>query len=586
MDLIAMPRSQKGAVLTAGGCGNLRVVVAGLCIGAAALLGGREAARAAPFRPRAPFTYLFDTGSSSPAALSGRSLAAMSNWTLVPEDDLAHRFQGDVILLNDKLTVVLRVHGPGVEIYCPTAAGLKPRAVLVPLPATGRKITGLASVKTVENNPGAVTLLATFATAGGDHASATLRLTTGRSMIEIRPGSATDRLVVWDRPAYVVVPSFFGNDMVFGPERFQCSRHGLPAENFFLNLVAGGEAMVMCVWKSNRRWADVLLLEKDGRREIGGCEIQCARDEPLWVAFMEGPDIWRHQTGRLSADEKGPAILAGRRPFEAKWRVDLLQPGGFAAALDLEGQRQPDDQAVRQIRAMTEGMAPTGIPSVLTYPIDRTRATPLTAFCPTDVLRDTLGVGPCQYILQTEGLASETNPTPANVMDWVEKQFERGKTQEAAQQIRSLLGQMTQHVALAQKKIRRYRQFGHEILLLCTAAGEDKAPPGNPDSLGFTAAEVETCGDLMPSRFQDAAAGEVSREIIALIGKENSLAECHKLAERVREIGAAQDKALSDCRMAVRWLRQKARRSLVADAGRAELAREVFARAERMLKNE
>jgi hypothetical protein len=170
-------------------------------------------------------------------------------------------------------------------------------------------------------------------------------------------------------------------------------------------------------------------------------------------------------------------------------------------------------------------------------------------------------------------------------MDWIEKQFERGKEQEAADQIRELLGQMTKHVGRAQEKIRRYQEFGREIRLLCNAVQEDRFPPQIPDSLEFIAADVETCGDVAPAAAAETAA-KLGQEIVSLIGKENALAECQRLGTRLREIGANQDLALSDCRMAIRWLRVYARQRVLADTGRAKLAREVLTRAERMLRNE
>ena len=39
----------------------------------------------------------------------------------------------------------------------------------------------------------------------------------------------------------------------------------------------------------------------------------------------------------------------------------------------------------------------------LVYPINRLEATPLEAFTVVDVMRATLGVGPCEYILDVEG---------------------------------------------------------------------------------------------------------------------------------------------------------------------------------------
>ena len=95
--------------------------------------------------------------------------------------------------------------------------------------------------------------------------------------------------------------------------------------------------------------------------------------------------------------------------------------------------------------------------------MDRSQATPLTTFTPIDILRNTLGVGPCQYILQTEGLASDANPTPDNVMTWVEKQFSRKKEKKAADEIRERLAQMVEHVGQAQARIDQYRRMFAEV---------------------------------------------------------------------------------------------------------------------------
>ena len=102
--------------------------------------------------------------------------------------------------------------------------------------------------------------------------------------------------------------------------------------------------------------------------------------------------------------------------------------------------------------------------------MDRSQATPLTTFTPIDILRGTLGVGPCQYILQTEGLASDANPTPDNVMTWIEKQFSRKKEKKAADEIRERLAQMVEHVGQAQARIDQYGRMFAEVERLCDAA--------------------------------------------------------------------------------------------------------------------
>ena len=107
---------------------------------------------------------------------------------------------------------------------------------------------------------------------------------------------------------------------------------------------------------------------------------------------------------------------------------------------------------------------------MLVYAMDRSQATPLTTFTPIDILRGTLGVGPCQYILQTEGLASDANPTPDNVMTWIEKQFSRKKEKKAATEIREQLAQMVEHVGQAHARIGRYSRMFADVEGLCNTA--------------------------------------------------------------------------------------------------------------------
>ncbi|MFH1265629.1 MAG: hypothetical protein ABIK89_07860, partial [Planctomycetota bacterium] len=92
------------------------LAAAGWCL--AVMLPSR--AQDAEYLPGTPFTYLFDTGSTSPRLLSARAITAKEGWTLVPEDDAEHAFRGDAVLVNDKLTVVLRSKGPGAEVYSQT----------------------------------------------------------------------------------------------------------------------------------------------------------------------------------------------------------------------------------------------------------------------------------------------------------------------------------------------------------------------------------------------------------------------------------------------------------------------------------
>jgi len=389
--------------------------------------------------------------------------------------------------------------------------------------------------------------------------------------------------------------------MVFGPESFDGPRLGLPAENFLLGMLDGGRAMTMCVWTSGRQQAEAVLRlgspGVEGRpRTIGAWEIDGVKDKPVWVAFLEGAGIWHAQAIPTGGPVEAP--LDWQPPFPARWRGDVLGKGGFAeswnfsAATGDEGPTAPAPDRcpcrldggralVRLDAAKADSAAAQ--PTILVYPIDRDRSTPLATFCPMDVLRNTLGVGPCQYILQTEGLPAEASPTPDAAMDWVEGQFKKKKEKRSADEIRQLLAQMVEHVKQAQARIDRYALFAKQIRsLLETGASAGAAPL--VDRLGPIAKTIAQVSAGDPAAAPAAhRAAKLADEVVDLIGKKDALADCQRLGLEIRRIGAVQDRALSKCRMSVRWLKQQAHAAAVPGSQAAELARQIEAEAEKAL---
>ncbi|OHB83450.1 MAG: hypothetical protein A2V98_05675 [Planctomycetes bacterium RBG_16_64_12] len=549
----------------------------GLTVAASLFLAGTAArgTQEAQYQPGTPFTYLFDTGSPSPRLLSARAISAKDGWTLVPEDDTEHTFRGDAVLLNDKLSVVLRAKGPGAEVYSQTTGKAKFRAVVMAADRTAVSVQGTSSVRIVENSPGAVELEATFQTDGATgRFSVGYRLTTGEAMLEMTGGPSAERFFVWCKTRYVVVPDFFGDDMVFTAATGDLSRFGLPAENFFLSLIEGGDSIMMCVWPSRRQDAHAILTGEGAQRVIRGCEVQGGEGSTLSVALLDTANIWHEEVPTEERVRRGRGI-DWRPPFDAKWRVDRPSAGPFTVSSDLS-------------KAQLENSGPPprdAIPTpTIVYPLDRTVATPLAAVCPIDVLRSTLGVGPCQYILQTEGLASDSNPTPDHVISWVERQFAKHKEGEAADEIKEQLAQMSDHVRHAQARIDRYAAFGREVQTLLKTEearrGESEAARGLSDTVAYVARTADA--GRRTHEPAERAAG-LADAIVRLIGREESLAECQRLGLEVRRIGAEQDRTLSTCRMAVRWLKVQARMCVIRDPGSAELAKEIQARAERFL---
>jgi hypothetical protein len=512
------------------------------------------------YDPSLPFTWLFDTGAGSSTPLSAKALAKKDGWTLVGEDNLDHAFKGDAVLLNDRLAVVLRAEGPGAAVYSLADGRFVNRAVLVAVPNadTAVSVTGLASIGIVENSPASVMVEATFETSvPGEESSAAFGITTGQQMVEMCPKSGADRLFAWCRPRWIVVPDFFGHDMVFDPRTVPSTRFGLPAENFSLGLIQGNNAMMMCVWQSGRRRSHLIPPGKASDPTVAGYEIEGVKDEPVWFAFFEGTGLWYQEN--VAAGQAGKDVnLDFQPPFEARWRADLVRPDGVAHS-------SPFSNGIPTALDVEE---PAPLP-IIVYPLDRTRATPLSAFCPTDVIRNALGVGPCQYVLQTEGLATDTNPTPDQVMTWVERQFERNKTEEAADEIRELLAQMVEHIQHVQDRIDRYAEFAGEVngLLKSDEVAIPKKQGELPDrftSLVHTAGRLEKVVSRNQPNDLEERSDALAKEVVQLIGKPDSLEECRRLGHELRQVGAQQDSTLSRSRMIVRWLREQAT-TLTAD---------------------
>jgi hypothetical protein len=489
------------------------------------------AARPASAQDDAPLARLFDTGAPLAGPLTPETLARQDQCRLVPEDTVNHLFAGDALLLNDKLAVLLGKQGRGIELYSRMAGGLKRRATLRHAATLLSPLDSLAGLKIVQNTSSGVTVEARFG--GAEPAAARLRLTTGEAILEIQSQAGPGFLDVQSDTRYVVVPEYFGDDAVYGSEVQQGLY--LPAENFCLNLLAGGEAMLMSVWGSSQQEAWLGAPSRSNAGRLGSTRLRCLTGKSLWLALLESPGLWHDRLG-LGDDSWKP-------PFPAKWRASLLRTNGFADSWDLDlgpgAEQKP---------------GPLPAPLIvcrIVYPLDRSTATPLTASCLTDVMRNTLGVGPCQYILACEGLAAQGDPTPNSVMGWVEKQFEQRKDKKAGDEIKDRLQFMVKHVADARNRIERYAQFATRLR---------QALAGKPGPFFAIADDLDhaAAAGLAPAAAPERAR-QLAREVAALIGQPNPLPACQRLAKDLRAIGAVQDRALAKCRMDVRRARQQAR---------------------------
>ncbi|HRT95832.1 MAG TPA: hypothetical protein P5532_15490 [Planctomycetota bacterium] len=510
-------------------CLSVSVRVSCLALAASAL------ALAAEKEADTPFCRIFDTGTRFVARPSAEDVAKRTGWQQIPDGDLTHKFRGDVALVNDRLTAILSSGACNLHVYSRATAGICCRgSALIFGPSEGRGAVALLpnSFRAVENTPGAVAVEALYHVKA--QPVARFRLTTGEGVLEIRPSQGADSLLTDSAARYVVVPEFFADDMVLDTKA--AAGAVLPVESHFLRLLDGGDAMEM--------WVSQAPLPK---ATVGG-SIHLVSGKSVWLAFLEEKGIW-HSRAAGAKDDWQP-------PFPAKWRCSMAGKDGLAVSYDYE-------------KGPPAGVALPDGPTVI-YPIDRTKATPLTTILPMDVMRNTLGVGPCQYVLQAEGLASEANPTPEQVSHWVEQQFKRKKDKAARDEIKDRLAQMVDHVARVQARIGQYGESAKQLRALC------QKHEGAERCLAIVShlEQAAAIKDDLPK-----AAKRMADGVVALIGEENALEECQKLGEAIRAIGSAQDAALARCRLHVRRLRAEC-----ASHPASPLSKELAPLIERMLQ--
>lgn len=494
-----------------------------------------------------PLTRILDTGTPSAGGATPEKLAIPNNWREIPEDQTNHLFSGDAVLRNDKLTVVLCQKLREVQVYSKTADGLKLRATLGLITTNNSPPSLKVGLDIAENTSAGVSVAM-----GG---TVRLRLTTGEATLELQSSADSGAVELRSRSRWVVVPDYFGDDLVCRAAATEdvC----LPAENFCLNLLDGEESMIMSVWQSKEQEAWLCRSAGSEKPGLSSTRLGCLKNQKLWLAFFEAPGTWHEGTGMADTQWKPP--------FPAKWRASFARADGLADSWDLEKGPVPG-----QGTGKPEG-------TLVIYPLDRTPTTPLTATCTTDVMRNTLGVGPCQYILSCEGLGAQGDPTPNSVMTWVEKQFEQKKQKKAADDIAERLEVMNRHVAEARARIERYAEF--TASLRKSLSGEPAVFRNILESIDQVAASGLTAA-ASPDRSR-----QLTSQVLALLDKENRLEDCRQLGRELRTLGAIQDNTLAKCRMAVRRLRALASSIAMNQPQEAERAQLVQRLARQMLQN-
>jgi hypothetical protein len=568
---------------------------------------------------------LFDTGATSSAALTGEALAARTGWTAVQSDLATHKFKGDAVLENGRLAVVLRRGARSAEVYSSSAKGLFTlRTMLAPQDISKPGGQKIIDWKAVAGDAGALALDAEFKADDGNTQPLRYELAAGQPLVKTDALKQAHALQV-DAPCrWLVMPDFFADDIVIDAGDIPVERADLPSDSFLLHLLGDGEAIVMTVSKDRDEDIRTTVSGQGGQRRFTSSVLRYGKDGRVWVAVLEAPGIWhRHDVAKSDAGKT--VALDWKAPFAAAWRMDWRKtdrlvdswevvtqrsggdyekPGLFGGPETIPADRSRwttvlgsfkypcwiDRQGQASIQPLKSDAVRFEGPALL-YPINRTRGTPLETFTVADIARATLGVGPCEYILDVEGQGSAYKGRATCAARDALRPIYLAKEQKARRaEIEKILGEVMVFVRHIRGRIDTYVDFGHKTL-----AYLDEQKKADPALAAFAAQMEPLLKGIDGYVDKRRAAIKTPSDVAAMIEKfrttyvdydgADAYDKCKAFTEALVEVGGNQDELAGECRMAVKIVRQRAAMAMATDPHAAKVAEEIRRRTQEVLRN-
>jgi hypothetical protein len=601
---------------------------------------------AAPAPPAEPSTYLFDAPKGPAAGMAEPWLLNQAKWSRLAEDDTAHRFQGCSVFMNDRIVAVLAKDAAVLEVYSRQVQGTKLCARLQPI-CDGRADLKRTSLAIKENTRSSVSLEVGLVSPANQPRRITYELNAGQPFIKTTASPGVERLRVQAPCRFVVLPDFFADDIVIDAAAIPVPQAELPSENFLLHLTLGGAAILMTVAES--RDNDVAVtLSAAAPREIVYSDISYGKQRHIWVAVLAQEGIWRQQ--RIDPADAGKVIpLDWQMPFPALWRVDwskadklteswemLLQgPDGRYAMQDWFGQKESAGQSFGEefgardwnkpnrqrwnpvlgafqfpcwIDTNRQGyLQPLAPPNnqgrqfslfagpAIIYPLDRLQTpafqTPLEELTVVDLVRMTLGVGPCQFILDLEGQKRNSRGVATcYARDVINAIYKEGSQLRQGPAIEEHLAACVAFIRNVRERIDLYVQFGHEM----TAYLEEqkRLQPRHAEfldeCLALTAKLDESFArnreKIHTPAFAQQTADHFRATLLGYAGKD-AFQKCAAQMAVFTSIGGAQDDLVAACRMIVKVLRQRAGIAVALNPQLKDIAARIRERTQSMLRN-
>jgi hypothetical protein len=567
---------------------------------------------------------VWDTRHAS-APVTAAALAGKQDWVALPQGKIAETFLGDAVLSNGRIVAVLRKQEAAVEVHGVGPDGVMARLRLRLLNTAGDPAVRLERVTLSENTKGSACLKASFKTAKGAEVAGQFRLKRGEVAVQVEPGNGAAKLRVDCPGRFVVLPDFFADDIMLDATKVSLESVELPSDSFVLHPTGQGHALALCVFENRQQDVKVTLAGAGTQRQVTGSEI-AFEGKKVWVALLEAPGIW-HSLELTAADTGKVMPLDWKMPFLAQWRFDFTRKGDLTDSWEMVLQEErggyylkpswfgsgdeyleptrlrwntvlgrypypcwldPDRQAYLQPlkSPMVQFQGP-----VLVYPINRLPQTPLSAYTVVDVMRNTLGVGPCEHILDLEGQKAEyRGRATCGVRDTLNPIYASNQQKQRRADIDRTLDDGLIFVKHIRGRITDYIEFGHKMRQYL--AEQRKV---HPEHAAFLA-EIDQLAKQIDERVAARAAKIQTPEVVARMNAEfrknvldydgpDALDRCRAFTQALVVIGDNQDELSGECRWVAKTMRQRAGIHMALDPRAAPIGLEIRARTQAVMRN-
>jgi hypothetical protein len=361
----------------------------------------------------------------------------------------------------------------------------------------------------------------------------------------------------------------------------------------------------MIVWPAGDQEVQTIIAGQKEDRFLEATEITFD-NKNLYLAVLDSPGIW-HSRQLEDVSCVGRDIGTGwKRPFQARWRGDF-RLADRTDSWEFESQRRDsvgvppfgnivwpfwfdrEEAMIRLFRKDYLGVA-------LIYPLERKPATPVTVLTPVDILRDALGAGPCEYILDREGLGARSAGGNRNLVSTgvcnttgvMQHFFELGLECRERKLVEDLADDVLAFNITVRQRLEEYRVFARQLAQLSREARNS-----NPAAKAL-ADRVEQLEKRLEQLFAERLAAmrtteqgaELIQKVKELTREDNpeNLGKYLVLAAQLRHLAGTQDSLAGLFRSEVRRFRRDVGGMVTDDSATAKFAEKLRELARNVLR--